>query len=185
MATPEQPVEGAPATAPANPAGITQPPVSVWSPVLAYVTNMVNTVPGLLPMLMDNTPTECLGLIYTSYNAGVSQGLGLINPIAPFIPGNTDAIGQQVQWLYFRHGSAFGMNTRIANLQTTASTVPSTSSNKAPKLRDPPVFTGKYSEFKDFATACREHFATDPVRYDTDDKKIVFMASHLYGPPRN
>ena len=50
-----------------------------------------------------------------------------------------------------------------------------------PKVEAPPEFSGKISEFPNFMAACSLVFALCPNTYSTDERKVLFVISHLRG----
>lgn len=51
------------------------------------------------------------------------------------------------------------------------------------KGADPPIFQGDQKELESWITACRLRFASQPSKFGTEWKKVVFATSFLRGPP--
>ena len=53
------------------------------------------------------------------------------------------------------------------------------------KAADPPYFVGSHKELKGWIVACRLEIASQPSKFTTEGKKVIWAASFLDGPPRS
>jgi hypothetical protein len=53
------------------------------------------------------------------------------------------------------------------------------------RAADPPYFTGSHRELEGWITACRLGIASQPSKFNSEYKKIIWAASFLDGPPRS
>jgi len=53
------------------------------------------------------------------------------------------------------------------------------------KAADPPRFAGSHKELKGWVVACRLGIASQPSKFATEGKKIIWALSFLDGPPRS
>ena len=53
------------------------------------------------------------------------------------------------------------------------------------KAADPPRFAGSHKELEGWIVACRLGIASQPSKFTTEGKKIIWALSFLDGPPRS
>jgi len=88
----------------------------------------------------------------------------------------------QVTWLT---QELEAVKTQNALLQRDLARTLSTSAGKdEAKSADPPEFHGDQKEVEGWIMACRLRFATQPSKFNTEDKKTLHATSFLRGPPR-
>ena len=56
---------------------------------------------------------------------------------------------------------------------------------REPRVEPPPEFSGSISEFPNFIAACTLVFTLCPITYSTDERKVLYIVSHLRGTAMN